>query len=116
MRRASYARRPMMGYLAIVLHAHLPYVRHPEHERSLEERWLFEAILESYLPLVDVLDRLTRERVPTPLTISISPTLAAMLRDALLTSRFEAHLERLEALAAHEVERARSDAALERVA
>ena len=25
------------GYLALVLHAHLPYVRHPEHENFLEE-------------------------------------------------------------------------------
>ena len=33
------------GYLSIVLHAHLPFVRHPEHERFLEENWLFEAIV-----------------------------------------------------------------------
>ena len=26
------------GHVAIVLHAHLPFVRHPEHERHLEER------------------------------------------------------------------------------
>ena len=32
------------GYLMIILHAHLPYVRHPEHERFLEERWFFEAM------------------------------------------------------------------------
>ena len=40
------------GYLALVLHAHLPYVRHPEHVTFLEEDWLFEAITESYLPLL----------------------------------------------------------------
>ena len=32
------------GFLAIVLHTHLPFVRHPEHDEFLEERWLFEAI------------------------------------------------------------------------
>jgi 1,4-alpha-glucan branching enzyme len=42
----------MRGFLCLVLHAHLPFVRHPEHERSLEEQWLFEAIAETYLPLV----------------------------------------------------------------
>ena len=36
------------GYLALVLHAHLPFVRHPEHEEFLEEDWLFEAITETY--------------------------------------------------------------------
>ena len=48
----------MKGQVAIVLHAHLPYVRHPEHDRPLEERWLHEAIWECYLPILGVLDRL----------------------------------------------------------
>jgi len=32
------------GYLCMVLHGHLPFVRHPEHEDFLEEDWLYEAI------------------------------------------------------------------------
>lgn len=88
------------GYVALVLHAHLPYVRHPEHDRSLEERWLYEALWESYLPLLGVLDRLARDRVRAPFTISLSPPLLAMLRDELLLRRFEDHLRRLTALAA----------------
>ena len=40
------------GYLSFVLHAHLPYVRHPESEEYIEERWLFEAISETYIPLL----------------------------------------------------------------
>ena len=32
------------GALSIVLHAHLPYVRHPEYPEFLEEDWLYEAI------------------------------------------------------------------------
>jgi len=91
---------PPRGYVAIVLHAHLPYVRHPEHPRSLEERWLFEAIGETYLPLLDVLDRLAADGIPANLTLSVSPPLAAMLRDPWLGARFEEHLGRLTALAA----------------
>ena len=45
----------MPGYLALVLHAHLPFVRHPEHEKFLEENWLFEAITETYPPLIQVM-------------------------------------------------------------
>ena len=95
----------MPGHVALVLHAHLPYVRHPEHERPLEERWLHEALWESYLPLVDLLDRLAVEGVGVALTLSISPPLAAMLADELLRARFGAHLERLGNLAAHLAER-----------
>ena len=42
------------GYLALILHAHLPYVRHPEYTHSLEEKWFFEAITECYIPLLRV--------------------------------------------------------------
>jgi 1,4-alpha-glucan branching enzyme len=41
------------GYWMLVLHAHLPFVRHPEYADSLEERWLYEAITETYIPLLE---------------------------------------------------------------
>ena len=44
----------MQGYLSLVLHAHLPFVRHPEHDKFLEENWLYEAITETYLPLIQI--------------------------------------------------------------
>ena len=40
------------GYIGLVLHAHLPFVRHPEYPNFLEEDWLFEAVTETYLPLL----------------------------------------------------------------
>ena len=72
------------GYLALVLHAHLPFVRHPEHEEFLEEDWLFEAITESYIPLLEMMGRLVRDEVPFKLTMTVTPTLGAMLQDQLL--------------------------------
>jgi 1,4-alpha-glucan branching enzyme len=35
------------GKFALLLHAHLPYVRHPEHADFLEEDWFYEAIVET---------------------------------------------------------------------
>ena len=70
------------GFLNIVLHAHLPYVHHPEHDSFFEEDWLFEAITECYLPLIGVLERLQKDRVDYRLTLSISPTLITMLRES----------------------------------
>ena len=104
------------GYLALVLHAHLPFVRHPEHERFLEENWLFEAITETYLPLLQVFRRLEQDGVPFRLTLSLSPTLAEMLSDGLLQSRYLAHLERLEELAEREVRRTRGEALISALA
>jgi 1,4-alpha-glucan branching enzyme len=87
------------GYLCLVLHAHLPFVRHPEHEDFLEEDWLFEAITETYVPLLSAFVRLRDEGVPFHVAVSVSPPLAAMLDDALLRSRYRRHLGRLMALA-----------------
>ena len=97
------------GHVAIVLHAHLPFVRHPEHERHLEERWLYEALIECYLPLLDVFDRLAGEGVGFEATMTVTPPLAAMLSDAMLRRRFDAHLARLEALAEKEMVRLYGD-------
>src|SRR2546427_9650514 len=95
--------------LAFVLHAHLPFVRHPAHEDFLEERWLAEAITETYIPLLEMLGALERDRVPTRLTLSLSPPLLAMLADHLLRGRYLRHLDRLGELAEKEEPRSPSD-------
>ncbi len=99
----------MRGYLAIVLHAHLPFVRHPEHDEFLEEDWLYEAISETYLPLLAAFDRLADERIPYRLTLTLSPTLVSMLRDELLMGRYSKRLDRLCELTDREVHRTRDD-------
>ena len=80
----------MPGSLALILHAHLPFVRHPEHEHFLEEDWLFEAITESYIPLLRMMQRLVDDDVPFKLTMSLTPTLCAMLQDELLARALRA--------------------------
>lgn len=97
------------GYIAFVLHAHLPFVRHPEYDRFLEEMWLYEAISETYLPLLRIFNRLDEEGVSYKLTMSISPPLASMLSDDLLQNRYIAHVKRLIGLAENEWERVRGD-------
>ncbi|MEW6446747.1 MAG: 1,4-alpha-glucan branching protein domain-containing protein [Bacillota bacterium] len=97
--------RSPRGYLIIVLHAHLPFVRHPEQERFLEENWFYQAVTECYLPLIDVFGRLTREGVRFRITLSLSPPLITMLTDELLTRRYVAHLDRLLRLAEAEKKR-----------
>ncbi|MFO0881402.1 MAG: 1,4-alpha-glucan branching protein domain-containing protein [Gemmataceae bacterium] len=96
-----------LGYLTLVLHAHLPYVRHPEHEDFLEEDWLYEAITETYIPLLDVFEGLDRDEIDWRLTMSVSPTLAGMLDDELLQSRYVRYLDNLLALTTKELERTR---------
>ena len=99
----------MTGYLSIVLHAHLPFVRHPEHEKFLEESWLFEAVTETYLPLIQIIQGWRRDQVPARITLSLSPTLCAMLLDPLLCGRYAKHLDGLVDLAEKEIHRTHWD-------
>lgn len=69
--------------VAVVLHAHLPWVRHAR-AGSVEERWFHDARWSCYPRLARLAERF-------PLTISVSPPLLAMLADPILASRFEAH-------------------------
>ncbi|MGA4719412.1 1,4-alpha-glucan branching protein domain-containing protein [Fictibacillus nanhaiensis] len=77
------------GYFSLVLHAHLPYVRHKEANR-LEERWVFEALTETYIPLLWVL-----EEQPETLswTLSFSPPLLELLNDPVIQKRYLEHLD-----------------------
>jgi len=105
-----------MGFLALILHAHLPFVRHPEHEHFLEEDWFFEAVTETYIPLLRMMHRLVDDSVPFKLTMSLTPTLCAMLQDQLLRERYVRHLDNLMDLAAREQQRNRKHPQLRELA
>jgi 1,4-alpha-glucan branching enzyme len=100
-----------LGVVALHLHAHLPYVRHPEYGDVLEEDWLFEALSETYLPLLEAFDRLADEGVPFRASVTLTPTLLAMLRDEPLMARYARRLDALCELGDQEVLRTRGDAA-----
>ncbi|MCD6450666.1 MAG: DUF1957 domain-containing protein [Thermotogaceae bacterium] len=93
------------GYIIFVLHAHLPYVRRPEYEEFLEERWLFEGMFETYIPLLKMFKRLENDGVNFRLTMSITPPLMEMLTTKDLMDKFERHMKRLIELVKKEVER-----------
>ncbi len=83
------------GYLSLLLHAHLPFVRHPEYDEFLEEDWLYEAITETYIPLLRMMERLWTDGIGFRLTMSMTPPLCEMLADPLLQERYLRKLESL---------------------
>jgi 1,4-alpha-glucan branching enzyme len=91
------------GHLLLLLHAHLPYIRHAEDPFFLEENWLVEAITETYIPILHRLERLHAEGVHARLTMTWSPPLCEMLADPLLAERYRARITRLLELAEQEV-------------
>ena len=95
----------LKGYLCLVLHGHLPFVRHPEYEDFLEEDWLYEAITETYVPLISVFEGLISDGIDFRITMTLSPTLISMLSDSLLEERYLKHINKLIELSHKEIER-----------
>ena len=115
--------------VSLVLNAHFPFVKEyiplkkkdPQAEdvpscepqtdvqcmglESAEESLFFEAISETFLPLLEVLDRLEGDRVPFRLGLSVSPVLGQMLGDKLLMKKYAAHLDRQIDFGVRELER-----------
>lgn len=80
------------GSLAIVLHSHLPYVLyHGTWPHGMS--WLNEAAAETYIPLLEVLNRLKEEGYTPHLTVGLSPVLVDQLASNDFISGFYNYLE-----------------------
>ena len=100
------------GYVSFILHAHLPYIHHPESEDYLEEEWLFEAISETYIPLLLNFQKLVEEKVDFRITMTMTPPLLNMLDNALLQERYIKYLKKHIELCEKEVKRTAYDSRL----
>ncbi len=70
----------MIGRFALVLHSHLPWLR-GHGTWPVGEEWLHQAIATSYLPVIDMLQRLADAGHRDLVTIGVTPILAAQLDD-----------------------------------
>ncbi len=83
----------MRGHMTFVLHTHLPYVLN-HGKWPFGEEWLYEAISESYLPLLMELERLERKGVKFQLVVGVTPILLEQLGDTEAKRGFEEYLNR----------------------
>ena len=98
--------------VSLILNAHLPFICRQDASYAYGEQWFFEALSETYIPLLEVFDRLEAGRIPFRLGIALSPMLCAMLKDPLLIEHYLAYTNRQIAFGLREMERARDDPAL----
>lgn len=83
----------------LTLHSHLPWVlNHGRWPHGSD--WLSEATLDTYLPLLAMLERAEQRGIATPITVGITPILAAQLADRSYPAEIEHYFtHRLETLA-----------------
>ena len=98
--------------ISLVFHGHAPFVRHPEQFPAAQELWFFESLSETYIPLLEVFERLDRDRVPFRVGLSLSPSLCHMLTDELLIQRYLDYTDKQIEFGAEELERSAGNAEL----
>jgi 1,4-alpha-glucan branching enzyme len=85
------------GFVSLVFHSHLPYCRQAG-VWPFGEEWVFEAMAETYVPLLALLCRLREEKVGVKVALGFTPVLLEQLQDPYMQTRFLEYLEaRMEA-------------------
>lgn len=102
--------------ISLILHAHIPFVRHPEYPSFYKEQRFFDALSNTFLPLLEMFDRLDAEHIRFNMALSLSPTLCHMLKDELLLSRYLEYTSRQIDFGLKEIERTASDPEMNRAA
>jgi 1,4-alpha-glucan branching enzyme len=92
----------MNTVFSLMLHSHIPYCRKSGVWPAGEE-WLFEAMSETYLPLLMILRQFQMDYIRPRLMIGVVPVLAEQLADEYMKARFCRYME-------EKIVRARSDA------
>lgn len=83
-----------LGSFSLVLHGHMPWVLN--HGRWPHgEHWLFEAALGVYLPLLEVIDEVTRKGARTGITLGLTPILLEQLSHPVFKKGFDRYLRDL---------------------
>ena len=82
----------MPGIFSLMLHCHIPYCRKSGVWPAGEE-WLFEAMNETYIPLLQVLRGFQMDGLRPGIMIGVVPILAEQLADPYMKQRFVEYLE-----------------------
>ena len=81
-----------LGNFSFVLHAHLPYVlAHGRWPHGMD--WILESAAETYIPVLDVFNRLVQEGHSPKVTVGITPVLAEQLAHDSFKSELERYLQ-----------------------
>jgi 1,4-alpha-glucan branching enzyme len=91
--------------ISIVLNAHTPFVRCPGQADMPQEHWFFDSLSDTYIPLLEVFDRLDRDHIPFRMGLSLSPVLCHMLDDEFLIGRYIEYTGKQIEFGARELER-----------
>jgi len=103
------------GAFAFVLHSHIPFVR-KSGVWPFGEEWFYEGLAETYIPLLDTLNKLKEEGCKVKLTVSLTPVLLEQMSDTYMLSQFSEYVRDKINRAESDIKRFASESAFLKVA
>lgn len=94
----------MLGHFSLILHGHMPWCK-KSGVWPAGENWYFEAALETYIPMLNVLRDLKERGIKTAITINITPILAELMADEYMKQRFSEYMDDLIIKAKSDIQR-----------
>jgi len=92
----------LKGYISLVLHTHMPYVR-KNGTFPVGEDWLYQVMSNTYLPLLGMLAQLEHEGLSSCLSLTLTPVLCEQLSDPYLQEQFIAYMRTMSERASSDI-------------
>ena len=91
--------------VAITINCQKPFIRHLDDDNQSKNNVLFNAISDTYLPLLNMFADLEAEGIPFKINMCISPTLCEMLADPVIQQQYIEWLDKLISLGNDEIKK-----------
>ncbi len=100
--------------LILTVVAHQPYIRHfsDSEKYETENEILFKAISKTYIPLLNMFERLEKDGIDFKIALVLSPVLCSLLSDSLIKEQYLSWLDKRIVLGEKELVRCKKDAEL----
>ena len=102
--------------IALTINCEKPFIRHIDDEHISQNNTLFNAISNTYLPLLNMFADLEAEGIPFKVNLILSPTLCEMLADPVIQQQYIEWLDKLISLGNAEVQKHSDNQAKKEVA
>jgi 1,4-alpha-glucan branching enzyme len=106
--------------ISLVIETHIPFVRDYNKDDDLsqsgEEGRFFDYVTDTFIPLLEVLERLENNHVPFCLALAVSPILCYMLNDDLLQRKYLNYIDKQIEFGRQELERTAGQSKLNKLA
>ncbi|SFS94422.1 1,4-alpha-glucan branching protein domain-containing protein [Marininema halotolerans] len=98
-----------VGNVSLVFTSHLPFLLQGDHSETFEAQWIYETIVDSYVPFLQMIDTFLMDGLDFHLTWAVSPTLLSLLQHPVVQQRCHSYMTARIQIGEREKKRTKND-------